>query len=487
MKRIVLLASAVCLFAACNQKGQITSDAPYSKVFIASTESSRTYASGENVCWNTGDDISVFDKNTANAQYIYAGEAGATRGEFVPGAAVEAQGSLPMVYAAYPYDEEVVIESDGTMNLWFLPQQEYAKDSFGPAANLMVAVSEDNSLAFKNVCGYLNVRIYGDDSSPILGIQVEGNNQEAISGEFFVTPNSSGGFSIEVNPELSMDYVVLYDPDKSVTLSSSSSEAASFWVALPPVTFSEGITVYVASADGREAKITSDNPLEIKRGVCTTTAPAKVTFPEPVTPGDSKEYINENITGYYRVDSESFYSSEGYGPYSELLYISAAPEGAPGNVLIEGELAELQVSFYADYSPEDEAILIHPGTVVYTGPVWNGDPTEYDVLMYIVDDKYRYSRNDIPLFITDKHELVYAYEGTGYWIGFLDSDDYTVDILTSISFTYVTSSGSSGYGQMRAPDYKERVRALAGKPVKALSAAMPSRRSVHKVSPFGRK
>lgn len=483
MKRIVFIACAVSLFAACSQKGQIVADAPFSKVFVASTESSRTFTSGGNVYWNTGDAISVFDKNTSNAEFIYAGEAGATSGSFVAGASVEAQGSLPLVYASYPYDEYNVISSDGVMNLWFQNEQYYTQNSFGPGANVMVAASEDNNLAFKNACGYLNIQLYGDSSVPLLGIEVQGNNSEKISGEAFVTVDTSGGVSVQMDPEESFDYVVVYDPGASVILSSNASRATSFWVALPPTNFTRGINVTVASQDGRLFEFESSAPLEIKRGVCTTTASLEVTFPAA---SEISEDINENVAGYYNVQSDSYF--DGWGPYSEILYISAAPEGAPGNVYIEGQLAELPVSFYAEYDPAYEAIFIPAGTIVYSGQVWQGDPTVYDVTIYIMsvdEEGVHYYSDDIPLVFTGDHQLEYYYEGSGYYIGFFDNDLYVVDLLTTISFNYVSSSGSSGYGQMSAPDFKERVRALAGKPVKVKPIKAGSgRRTSNVLLPF---
>ena len=457
MKRLVLFASAICLFAACSQKGSIAVDSPSSsKVFEATTASTRTYVDGLNVAWDTDDAISIFDKTIDNQEYVYAGEAGATKGNFVAAPDNdEASGeAVDKVYAAYPYASYNECLGDA-MYLYFSPKQTFTPLSFAPGANIMVAQSDNNSLAFKNACGYLKLMLYGDSSSPVEEVDLYGKNGELISGDANVYFSETGEPVVELDEESKYTVDYAYVPfEEPVTLPGKSMMALSVWFAIPPIVFEDGIIIEVYSSDGRSFTYESSNPLEIKRGVCTATAPLEVTFPDPA----GADEIEEDLAGYYIVSSTSAYASEGYGPYTDdIIYISAAPEGSAGNVLIEGSLiGGLPVSFYANYV--DGVINIPAGTVVYHGVVWSGDSTEYDVSMYIVVGTSIYAA-DIPLQLTGDHQLEYVYNGEAN-IAFLDDDYYALDILDSITFTYYNPSGSAK--RFGLPAFKARQKALKG-------------------------
>lgn len=465
MKRTVFFACAICLFAACSQKENIAVESLSSpRVFEASTTSTRTYLDGLNVAWSAGDEISIFDETTDNLRYTYAGEAGATSGAFVAaaGSAAASGTAIDKVYASYPYDEYNVI-SDGAMLLWFLPAQIYKPGTFASETNIMAAQSDDTSLAFKNVCGYLKLRIYGDGSSAVKEIEVSGNGGESISGEGWVSFSETGEPVVEmVEDAYDLVYITL---DPPVTLLAD--KPIDVWITLPPVEFKSGITVDVVSSENLTFSYTSTNPLEIKRGVCTATAPLEVVFPEVA----SAEEINEELAGYYTVSATSIWASDGFGPYSDdVISITAAPEGFDGNVYIEGSLiGGFPVAFYANYI--DGTIYIPGGTVVYTGTVWENDDTIYDVSIYAIDGE-TIIFDDIPLILSGDHQLAFAYEGQ-YDLALLDNDYYALDILSSISFAYHNPSGSAkGVG---VSNFKSRQQALVKG--RALAPAGSSRRT----------
>ena len=56
------------------------------------------------------------------------------------------------------------IAEDGTISITLPAVQKYASKSFGVGANMMVAVTKDKDdyfLPFKNLCGYLKLKLYG--------------------------------------------------------------------------------------------------------------------------------------------------------------------------------------------------------------------------------------------------------------------------------------------------------------------------------------
>ena len=99
------------------------------------------------------------------------------------------------------------------MLLWFLPAQIYKPGTFASETNIMAAQSDDTSLAFKNVCGYLKLRIYGDGSSAVKEIEVSGNGGESISGEGWVSFSETGEPVVEmVEDAYDLVYITLDPP-----------------------------------------------------------------------------------------------------------------------------------------------------------------------------------------------------------------------------------------------------------------------------------
>ncbi|MBP5486291.1 MAG: hypothetical protein J6Y06_01465, partial [Bacteroidales bacterium] len=142
-------------------------------VFHASTESAslpetRIYAD-ENmkVLWNADDRISIFEKKTYNYQYKFLGEDGETAGDFekVTTSGFHTGGDVDYYYAAYPYRTSNKLSNSGVLTMVLPAEQYYKENSFGIGSNTMVAVSDGDFLAFKNVCGYLSISLWGDDVS----------------------------------------------------------------------------------------------------------------------------------------------------------------------------------------------------------------------------------------------------------------------------------------------------------------------------------
>ena len=361
MKKLVLFAFAACLFAACAKEvptvveypstdstsPAATSPAP---VFYASVESgTRTFVDGLDVCWAAGDEISIFNRNSFNSEYVYAGEPGATSGAFNPVAVDSTDTEVPYVYAAYPYNKYSEIYEDFSLSLWFYPQQKYVPGTFDPASAVMVAASENENLKFRNACGFLKVRLWGDASAPVSMVYIQGNNGEIISGYRVVTVSPGEAPVSEPDTQYNTyEYVAVVDDSGSLYLGETAEDAVEFWLAIPPVSFTEGITLYVEDAKGGQFIFSTSTPLEIKRGVIKTTAPLEVTFTridwnylgtgsltddiacpnyglDPITV-PCEVYEDADNPGIYKVDSfqklifEAVYEIEDGSPYEGYLY-----------------------------------------------------------------------------------------------------------------------------------------------------------------------
>lgn len=94
----------------------------------------------------------------------------------------------------YPYSASTKIDYEGNITLNLPKVQDYAPNSFGLNANTMVAVTDgtdDYFLPFKNVCGYLGLKLYGNHT--IKQISLTGKNGEKIAGKAVVKASHTEG------------------------------------------------------------------------------------------------------------------------------------------------------------------------------------------------------------------------------------------------------------------------------------------------------
>jgi hypothetical protein len=266
--RYLYLSLAGLILSACVVKENDSAAAnPEDEVFFATIEdpSSRVYVDdGLHVLWNADDRISLFNHNTRNQEFWFTGNDGDKSGIFAMvyhGTPVGSALLLNKQYAVYPYREETCISDDGTLSVILPAEQAYRENSFGRESNTMISVSDDYQMEFKNLCGYLTLRLFGDNVS-VSSISLKGNNSEPLAGQATVvaSPNSAPSltFDASATPELSIHF------DTPVLLGDSPDHATVFWLVIPPVRFSQGITLTVTDSDGVrfEKKASSDFTIE---------------------------------------------------------------------------------------------------------------------------------------------------------------------------------------------------------------------------------
>ena len=314
MKKLLLLAATALLLFACNKndsapENSSIQDAERTSVFHASTAVSpsagtKVYADYRlRVLWNAGDNLTIFNKSTLNSKYAFTGNDGDTAGDFEFVSSQQSSStSLANNYAIYPYSDNISINSTGTRITVTLPVvQHYKENSFGVGANTMVAVcdGDDSYLQFKNVCGYLKLRLWGDGVS-VSSIELRGNNSEKIAGTAFITPVMDGDPSLEMAPASTtpITNMIILRCDTPVALGNSSDEATDFIFVVPPTTFSNGFKITVTDAEGKVFEKTTENSLTISRNTLETMGAIEVipvsqnvVFEDPVF----KAYCVENF------------------------------------------------------------------------------------------------------------------------------------------------------------------------------------------------
>ena len=254
MKKGIALQSLICLLAvSCSVQEIDVKETPVleDNVFYASLESysapeTRVHVD-ENVkiLWDAEDRIAIFNRTTLNRAYLFGGKTGDNAGYFeeAPDVAVSGtEATYGQICAVYPYQSSTSISESGELTLTLPEEQAYRAGSFGPGANTMVSVTEDNLLRFKNVGGYLVLKLYGEGVS-VSSITLVGNNHEKLSGKATWIP------AVGEDPEITMNQ----DAGNSITLSCASpvalgadeEEAVTFWMVVPPTRFEEGFKLKI--------------------------------------------------------------------------------------------------------------------------------------------------------------------------------------------------------------------------------------------------
>lgn len=265
MKKIAfMLALSVAVLTSC-QKNEETALVLENEVFTASVESfdaqtKTSMTQDRQVVWSQDDRLAIFQGSTladeykvtdagegnANATFVLVTDNSEVNGDFSAGVEV------PRNIAFYPYASGLsitasTIDDEGTsykITGYELPEtQYYAAGSFGNGVFPMTAVTSsmsDHNLKFRNILGAMKLRLKGTQT--VKSIKVEGKNNEKLSGAAVIT-----AYATNLTPAITMAETagtsVTLDCGDGVRLNEST--ATDFFIALPPVLFSQGFTVTV--------------------------------------------------------------------------------------------------------------------------------------------------------------------------------------------------------------------------------------------------
>ncbi|MBO5855643.1 MAG: hypothetical protein J6Q62_03170, partial [Alistipes sp.] len=306
MKRFLLFAVVVALFTACTQEitvdvtnPTIADDAPETLVVGFEGDDTRIQLQGGKTVWTQGDQVSVFYKSDANQKWQYNGETGSRTAELKRVDAGVASARMDRVVVAYPYSDNYLLNlTTGDIEATMPAVQTYMKDSYGLDGNIMVASSYFTQFNLKNVCGWLKLQLTGD-GEVVKSIKLRGNNGEQVAGLIYVdTENATSILASEMGDvtedegenitggaggNLVFDDTILTEVTlncgEGVTLGE---EATAFYIALPPQTFTQGLTVEITDDSGYTMTQATDKEVAIERN--TIQPMAAIDFVNPNTP-----------------------------------------------------------------------------------------------------------------------------------------------------------------------------------------------------------
>lgn len=217
--------------------------------------------------WTANDEISYFPVGS-NVLYRFTGETGSEGGSFEKLTTGVITGTvLANCYGVYPYKENTSINTQGVISFELPAVQRYAENSFGLGANTMVAVTSgktDDVLRFKSLCGYLKLKLYGDDVT-LKSIEIVGNNSEKLAGN--ATISATYGSEPTVTMAANATKSVIMDCGDGVVLSEDKANATEFWFVLPVTTFENGFTITATDVDGGQYVKTTSKSVSIERNI----------------------------------------------------------------------------------------------------------------------------------------------------------------------------------------------------------------------------
>lgn len=268
MKYIFLFTAMLCTLS-CNRADEAMPIQKPQNVFHAVIEESapsRTFLDSDiRLRWTADDRITLFEGTTRNKQYKFLGETGDNAGDFEYVKAGFGTGNeIDRYYALYPYAASNKLHEDGYLTYTFPTTQNYAEGSVGLGANVMVAVTadlEDFDLTFRNVGSFLLVKLYGADQT-VGSVTLTTKGGEAITGTAYITPRFGDTPTVQM---IGSGTSVTLNCDGGVAVGTTEESATSFWIAIPPVTASQGITVTVNGYYGGNQSYEVASPITFGR------------------------------------------------------------------------------------------------------------------------------------------------------------------------------------------------------------------------------
>lgn len=238
------------------------------RTFYAHTPSgeSKTYVDAYGTLhWSTDDAIAVFQSST-NEKYLFGGESGDLFGVFDKVDASVPSTPFSTNYALYPWSAGASSSSEGTLVFTLPDTQTYVAGSIAQGSNPMVAVTETSAsdeFMFQNLCGLLQIRIYG--GATVRSIRFSGNNNEVLCGAATVTASFGTAPSMSLSGEggktITLDCGV-----SGVVTGASAGDYTTFWLVVPPTVFSKGFSFEIERVSGEVSYQSTSKSVTIERG-----------------------------------------------------------------------------------------------------------------------------------------------------------------------------------------------------------------------------
>ncbi len=274
---VLAAAATAALLGGCTQEieSDMTVDTAQ-KIFKAeiNEDATRVYVEvNGRLKWHGKDSIAVLAGST-KAMYRFDGPTGSNVGNFsyLSGGSV----SNSSVVAVYPYEAATSGSASGEVSVIYPAVQTYAADGFDRKSIILAAATAgagDDNLKFYSASAFVVVRLFGSDY--VRSIRLKGNSDEPLSG----------AATLKAVPGTVPSVTMSADAQKEVVLECggipsdvSADEPKDFWIAVPPVDFSQGFTVEVTNGAGEIFEQTTLKSLSLAAGKVQPMAPLELSL-----------------------------------------------------------------------------------------------------------------------------------------------------------------------------------------------------------------
>ena len=218
---------------------------------------------GFQINWKANDAVTIIDNVAKTPVKYLASEAGATT-TLAP--ATDGTGvaeNATEIYAAYPWrDGNNALQlqnGDELKNCYITPDQRPSRGTFYVTAHYAMAKADDlDNLVFKNLNAFIKFTIEPELNNLVKAIYIFSNNDEELSGQFYMKWNNGDPKVVYKNDSANRPYVRAYNNDGL--------REGSYYLSIIPTTFEKGFTVVLQMMDGTQMYKRTEKKLTVAEG-----------------------------------------------------------------------------------------------------------------------------------------------------------------------------------------------------------------------------
>ena len=313
-------------------------DTHYLSVHIDNGDSTRVILQDNKSVFTRADLFSVLYLDSTN-KWKYHGNNNSTTGKIIPVTEKDDfgfdSGDITVVYPYIQNTSIVEYQNSNYASIYMNPYQEHHTDSYGIESTILIGQTnvENKSIALKSIYGWLRLDLVGHKSQ-IESIAIQSNSSQILAGNAIINPKT-GEFILptEINGNELNDYLQSQYSAKIINcinaVELNISEPSSFYLSLPPQTYTDGFKVVIRCVDGSNTEYTIDNDIVIKANeVYTYHNELLVENNHDVTQEDLEHLIqllNSTLAAYYTGYDHSDYGYHSVGVFMDHMAMIIFP------------------------------------------------------------------------------------------------------------------------------------------------------------------
>ena len=212
--------------------------------------------------WKANDQVAVLDGISPSPILYKAAEAGpVTTLKSDTGVASGAA----EIYAFYPHRNQLALADDVISGCYLNPDQKPSRGGFYVASHFIMSKADAvDNFTFKNLNGFIKVRIPEELNEKVQAIYVFGNNDEEIAGTFKAKWND-GEPTVELSGSSQKPYVRAFNTTKENGVDKISPlRQGDYYISILPTEFEKGLTLVLQMTDGTQLSKRTENPVVVK-------------------------------------------------------------------------------------------------------------------------------------------------------------------------------------------------------------------------------